>query len=247
MNASGVTWCTWYASRWWSGPNRSSFWKVSRQRPERYRGAPSPASRSKISVSRSDQSLASSRTFQISPRRPPGRRTRWISGSARSPSNQWNDCAAMTASKPRHRDGDPLRGPVDGPHGWAAAFERRSHRRDRFDGGDPRARVHDELGELAGPGAELEDVAPSPDAELLHEVGDRVVRITRAATLVVLDPRFEAAHRRVVDPIAGGHASASPERRGSRARAPASRVRPRGDVRRPPRTDGRRAAPSPRR
>src|SRR5919199_272306 len=39
-----------------------------------------------------------SRQFQTRPSRPPGRRTRWISASARSPSNQWNAWATVTAS-----------------------------------------------------------------------------------------------------------------------------------------------------
>lgn len=41
---------------------------------------------------------SSTRRFQTSASASPGRRIRWISASAASPSNQWKACATVTAS-----------------------------------------------------------------------------------------------------------------------------------------------------
>ena len=68
------------------------------------RGA-APRYASMIPPSFSIQSTDSSFTFQMSPSRPPGRRTRWISASAASPSNQWNACPTVTASTERSGNG----------------------------------------------------------------------------------------------------------------------------------------------
>ena len=59
-----------------------------RQSPLRYLGA-SPSRRFTIAESRATQAVASSRWFHRSASLAPGRSTRWISASARGPSNQW--------------------------------------------------------------------------------------------------------------------------------------------------------------
>src|SRR6185436_14321605 len=66
---------------------------------------------------------------------------------------------------------------------------------------DFRARVHDELGELAGPRAELQDGPSLADAELAYEVGHGVVGVARSPALVVFDGDLEPAAGRGVDPI----------------------------------------------
>src|SRR5207344_3296492 len=97
--------------------------------------------------------------------------------------------------------GDGFRRAVEHPDRGAVALQRGAHRRDGLDGRDPRARVHDELGELAGPRAELKDVPSFADAELAYEVGYGVVGVARSPALVVLDGDLEAAAGRGVDPI----------------------------------------------
>lgn len=49
------------------------------------------------SSSRAQPTLVS-RSFQMTPRRPPGRSTRWNSTAVAGTSNQWNACAATIAS-----------------------------------------------------------------------------------------------------------------------------------------------------
>ena len=71
-----------------AGPNAGPK-SGARPRPSRARRSSAPTS----SLRRADQLARSSRTFQMTPRWPPGRTTRAISGSARSGSNQWNACA----------------------------------------------------------------------------------------------------------------------------------------------------------
>ena len=83
-----------------------------------------------------------SRWLPITPRRPPGRSTRWSSASAASRSNQWIACATVIASSEPARSGSASAiAPSAGTPG-TAADELRAHPVDRLDREHGRARRH---------------------------------------------------------------------------------------------------------
>ena len=155
------------------------------------------------SPSSATQSSVSSRTFQMSAIRPPGRSTRAISCSAGPWSNQWNACATVTTSALAVLERDRLRPALDRGHAGNAGTEVSDHLGERLDRGDPVPESREGARQLARPGAEVDDVEWLGDIERLCDRGradepaHRVIGIAGAGTLVGVGDRSERARARL--------------------------------------------------
>ena len=90
--------------------------------------------------------------------RPPGRRTRAISRSAGPWSNQWNAWAAVTTSALASGSGIASAPPSTATTAGYGGPKMREHLGERLDCGHPVPERDEGAGQLARPGAEIDDV-----------------------------------------------------------------------------------------
>ena len=150
-----------------------------------------------IELSRAIHGSRSSREFQTSARRPPGRSTRAISGSASSWSNQWNACAETTTSAEPAGSGIASALPSSARTSGSTDASSRAHLVERLDRGHAVAERDERAGQLARARAEIDDVARL----VAHEPADGLLRVSGAPALVragdVRERRVRAAHLRI--------------------------------------------------
>ena len=151
-----------------------------------------------IAESRAIHGSRSSREFQTSASRPPGRSTRAISGSASSWSNQWNACAEVTTSADASGSGIASALPatrVTRP--GAPPASSRAHLVERLDRRHAVAERDERARELPRARAEVDDVARL----VADEPADGLLRIARTSALVrtrhVRERRVRPAHLRI--------------------------------------------------
>ena len=133
---------------------------------------------------------------------PPGPRTRWISGSARSVSNQWNAEAATTASAEPSGERQLLgraREHLGVRHG---RLELPAHLRERLDRDHAGAGGNEVARQLARARADVDDRRSRLQAEAIDQPGDHVGRVGRPPPLVrsrrpSRTPRDEERSKRV--------------------------------------------------
>ena len=150
-----------------------------------------------IALRRAIHGSRSSREFQTSASRPPGRSTRAISGSALSWSNQWNACADVTTSADAVGERDRLGAPCERVQRRERALELGAHLVERLDRGHAVAERDERTRELPGARAEVDDVARL----VADEPADGVLRIAGTTALVragdLGEGRVRAAHLRI--------------------------------------------------
>ena len=133
----------------------------------------------------------SSRRFHTSATPPPSRRTRSISASAVSLSNQWNAWATMTASTEASGSGIASAVPSSDLDAGNGRLERGPHARDRLDRHDLDAERQRGAGELAGARREVEHTLAGAELQHLDQMRDRGVGVRGTAPLVGLGPGAE--------------------------------------------------------
>ena len=167
-------------------------------------GASPPVASSMHSPSRRTHGTDSSRMFQASATRPPGRSTRWISDRARMVSNQWNACATTTASTDPAGSGTASAAPSSSSASGTTVASTA-----RMPATGSSARI------LAPDGASWRVILPVPAPSSRRTRpgrrssrstmdGDGLRRVVRAAALIRVGGRVEAARGDGVDGI--GHA-----------------------------------------
>ena len=154
---------------------------------------------------RRTQGTRSSRRFQARAIRPPGRSTRAISGRARSRSNQWKAWPATTRSVERDRERDPLGGRLGGRDAAEPPGEPVQHRGERVGGHHAVPERDQLLGQLAGAGAQLEDVDRGGAGQPLRGLP----RVRRPGSVVRVGDPAEGQGRR--GPVVEGSADLPPE------------------------------------
>ena len=144
-----------------------------------------------IALNRAIHGSRSSRVFQTSARRPPGRSTRAISGSATAWSNQWKDCAQVTTSANASGSGITSASPRIALAPGAACGKKLQHLGQRLDRGDPVTERDETARQLSRSGAEVDDVARLVADEPAH----RFVRVSRPSPLVGVRDTCERRRR----------------------------------------------------
>ena len=139
----------------------------------------------------------SSRRFQTSAIVPPGRRTRAISASAGSGSNQWKAWPTATASTLASASGSASAVAGHDLRGGREPGEHRPHLGERLDRDHPRAGLEQRPRQLAGAGREVDDDAPRSEREPARRNAIASARIAGPGPLVELRHGAKRVGRRM--------------------------------------------------